>query len=311
MKARTLSLLAAGAATLIATTPAVATLTGIVVVAEPQEPDLVVCSVYARFGEPDDHLVAVCGTAASPLEISVTGGAFYQHPFGTDRAPHEDLVAAFPSLAWDTFVTIGLDSNSGDDNAFLGPFWPGFGPGTLTMSDAGWFITPSDPQGAPDVDGRVLLGRFTYDGIAIEGRILVQFITGGVPMQASVAFCHGTAGPCIDGDLDGNNLVTIDDFLVLLAAWGGVDCPADIDGDGVVGITDFLLLLANWTVFSGVPTGAGVDADLNRDGVVNIFDLLILLSCRGAVSPGCEVADLDGDGWVGATDLVLLIANWT
>ena len=309
MKVRTLSL-AAGAATFIATTPATATLTGIVVAAEPQEPDLVVCRVYARFNKPDDHLVAVWGTAASPLEVSVTGGGFYQHPFGSDTAPHEVLLATFPSLAWDTFVTIGLGANSGDDNTLLMPPWPGFGPSTLATSDSGWFITPSDAQGAPDADGHVLLGQFTYDGTAIEGRMLVQFITGGVHMRASVRFCHGTAGPCIDGDLDGNNLVTIDDFLVLLAAWGGVDCPADIDGDGVVGITDFLLLLGNWTVFSVVPTGAGVHADLNGDGVVNIFDLLILLGCQGPAVGDCVVADIDGDGSVGATDLVLLIANW-
>jgi len=36
-----------------------------------------------------------------------------------------------------------------------------------------------------------------------------------------------------------------------LAAWGPCpappdDCPADLDGDGLVGITDFLILLGNW-----------------------------------------------------------------
>ena len=311
MKVRTLSLVA-GAATFLATTPAAATLTGIVVAAEPQEPDLVACRVYARFSKPDDHLVAVWGTAASPLEVSVIDGGFYQHPLGSDTAPNEVLVATFPSLAWDTFVTIGLGSNSGDDNTLLLPPWPGFGPSTLTTTNSGWFTTPSDAQGAPDGDGRVLLGQFTYDGTAIEGRMLVQFVTGGVHMQASVVFCNGLAGACIDGDLDGNNLVTIEDFLALLGDWGACKaCPADIDGDGVVGITDFLLLLGNWTVFSVVPTGAGVDADLNGDGVVNIFDLLILLGCQGPAVGECVVADIDGDGSVGATDLVLLIANWT
>ncbi len=312
MKATTLGL-AAGTAALIATNPAVATLTGIVVVAEPQAPDLVVCNVYAQFSEPDDHLVAVSGTASSPLEVSVTGGEFYQHPFGSDTAPFAHLLVLFPDLAWDTFVTIGIESNPGGDNTFMMPPWPGFEPSTLTTTDSGWFITPSDTQGAPDDDGRVLLGRFTYDGTAINGRMLVQFITGGVHMQAAVGFCHGNqAGPCIEGDLDGNNLVTIDDFLALLADWGPCKgCPADIDGDGEVGINDFLTLLGNWTTFSVVPTGAGVDADLNRDGVVNVADLLILLQCQGPATGACEVADIDGDGSVGATDLALLIANWS
>ncbi len=54
------------------------------------------------------------------------------------------------------------------------------------------------------------------------------------------------------GDIDGDGIVGINDFLALLAAWGPCPappqaCPADLDGDNVVGITDFLLVLANWT----------------------------------------------------------------
>ncbi len=56
----------------------------------------------------------------------------------------------------------------------------------------------------------------------------------------------------IAGDLDGDCIVGISDFLGLLAAWGPCPapcppaCPADLDGDCEVGIGDFLLLLANW-----------------------------------------------------------------
>ena len=54
------------------------------------------------------------------------------------------------------------------------------------------------------------------------------------------------------GDLDGDGIVAIVDFLALLDAWGTcpadpAQCPADLDGDGAVGITDLLMLLANWT----------------------------------------------------------------
>ncbi len=57
----------------------------------------------------------------------------------------------------------------------------------------------------------------------------------------------------IPGDLDGDGLVGITDFLLLLAAWGPCpepcppSCAADLDGDCTVGITDFLALLANWS----------------------------------------------------------------
>ena len=52
-------------------------------------------------------------------------------------------------------------------------------------------------------------------------------------------------------DIDGDGVVGITDFLLLLADWGPCPappeyCPADLDGDGVVGIKDFLLLLASW-----------------------------------------------------------------
>ncbi len=55
------------------------------------------------------------------------------------------------------------------------------------------------------------------------------------------------------GDLDGDGLVGITDFLALLAAWGPcpdpcpLTCPADLAGDCKVGSADFLLLLANWS----------------------------------------------------------------
>jgi hypothetical protein len=52
-------------------------------------------------------------------------------------------------------------------------------------------------------------------------------------------------------DLDGDGLVGITDFLLLIAAWGpcaggGEPCPADLDCDGGVSVTDFLVLLARW-----------------------------------------------------------------
>ena len=49
---------------------------------------------------------------------------------------------------------------------------------------------------------------------------------------------------CDASDLDGDGLVGINDFLLLLAAWGTPD--ADGTGDGDTGIADFLLLLSQW-----------------------------------------------------------------
>ena len=62
---------------------------------------------------------------------------------------------------------------------------------------------------------------------------------------------NGTPDECESllcaGDLDGDGVVGIVDFLALLAAWGpNPGHPADLDGDGVVGIVDFLALLGAW-----------------------------------------------------------------
>ena len=50
------------------------------------------------------------------------------------------------------------------------------------------------------------------------------------------------------GDANGDGVVGIGDFLLVLAQWGPCPpgCFADIDDDGTVGILDFLLVLANW-----------------------------------------------------------------
>jgi glucose/arabinose dehydrogenase len=63
---------------------------------------------------------------------------------------------------------------------------------------------------------------------------------------------NGIPDECDDpADLDGDGTVGVNDFLLLLAAWGTCpdppeECPADLDGDGSVGVTDFLWLLGAW-----------------------------------------------------------------
>jgi hypothetical protein len=53
--------------------------------------------------------------------------------------------------------------------------------------------------------------------------------------------------PICLGDIDGNESVSVTDFLALLAAWGpNPGHPADLNNDGVVNVLDFLALLANW-----------------------------------------------------------------
>jgi hypothetical protein len=53
-------------------------------------------------------------------------------------------------------------------------------------------------------------------------------------------------GPTCPADIDGNGAVDVNDFLMLLAAWGSTGGPEDINGDGAVDVQDFLELLAAW-----------------------------------------------------------------
>ncbi len=53
-----------------------------------------------------------------------------------------------------------------------------------------------------------------------------------------------------------------------------------------------------------------ITGDLNGDGVVDVSDLLILLAAWGGCPLNTCPADLNGDGIVDVSDLLILLANW-
>ncbi len=67
--------------------------------------------------------------------------------------------------------------------------------GSSTLQDAAWAIAPDDEQGDPfnpkyfAGDGRLLIGQFsTLDGSAIQGTMLLQFISNGMAWQSIETF---------------------------------------------------------------------------------------------------------------------------
>ncbi len=149
------SILAGLGGSLILTGSATADYTGLKVVMKPNEFGIFVANVYATFtGDAGDFISAVAGTPIYPMRVTINKGTFYQHPEGTDRAPSGFLVNnAFPSLAYDSFVTIGKKRSVGDATG-LTPGWPGFGPSDLPpLNDPGTTVatakTPPSKQAHP------------------------------------------------------------------------------------------------------------------------------------------------------------------
>ncbi len=167
MKVTTLSLLAGAGGALILTGTAPAEFAGVKVVQKPGglEHGLVTLNVYAVFDRPDDEFIAVAGTPDNPLSIRVFGGDFFQHPQGaTLTAPFlQFLPGNPPTLAYDTFVTIGTKTNDLFSTLDDVSTTPGlaFQDDRIETTNAAWFILPSGPGngglGAPNANGQVLL----------------------------------------------------------------------------------------------------------------------------------------------------------
>jgi hypothetical protein len=226
MKMKTLAVLAGITAPLIATAGVQAGFVGVTVVSKAGAETsggaaIFVCNVYANFdNEGNDIIGAVAGTPDQALTISVQNGTFYNTPgAGSDQAPTTFLVGIFPSLAYDSFFSIGVkvvgtapDAQPAD-NLILAP---GDFPGGLqgaSVSTTNWSyavsptleIPPDPPFPNPQADpwdpvygsgpggiGSILLGQFsTVDGTGIQGSFVVQYNPdGGAAEQTFVSWEH-------------------------------------------------------------------------------------------------------------------------
>lgn len=120
--------------------------------------------IYAELGA-GDRVDAVYGNAANPMDIS-SSSSFYQNPFGggNSTAINPLLYGSFPSLMYDSWITIGLEDQN--DNALgsqgidYGNFEAG---GNLYTDDGAIYVTPDESQGQ-EVGGRVLIAQLTSAG---------------------------------------------------------------------------------------------------------------------------------------------------
>jgi hypothetical protein len=178
----------------------------------------------------------------------------------------------------------GTSVDVSGDMAIVGaPFDDDFGSGSGSA-----YVYRYDGLGWSDIGKMMPLGGAQFDfvgySVGIDGLTSIVGAGGDSTLGSSAGAFHafngftgtdcngnGTADDCeilagdvpdtngngvpdgcdLTGDIDGDGLVGINDFLALLGAWGPCGdcgaCPADLDGDCQVGIDDFLLLLGAWT----------------------------------------------------------------
>jgi predicted outer membrane repeat protein len=143
-------------------------------------------------------------------------------------------------------------------------------------------IADFDLDGDPD-----LVGAVRNEANEPTTRVVRNDQNGGAQLTLATAIDLGTGGDTevlLSGDVDGDGLPDLVVLNPTAAAEGlptlgivlnSTSCPGDIDGDGIVGVVDFLALLLAWG------PNPGHIADLDGDGVVGVVDFLALLAAWG------------------------------
>ena len=154
--------------------------------------------LYVTTVASDDFVSAVYGNDVDTLTMASDSG-WYQHPFGSHLAQNNDpaFFETFPNLAYDSWVTIGVDGPTvGGENlvntvgasgasGWVAQFESG---NAVVMDDAvggSWFILNGGTNGVAGDDLRVLVAQLTTAG-TLSGQLNVQVFEGGDNDNASL-----------------------------------------------------------------------------------------------------------------------------
>ena len=124
--------------------------------------------VYAVLPTAQHSLHAVFAAEEHVLNVATTG-SFYQHQYGSSSSldVNEAIVNIEPSLAFDSWVTVGAENSDNNNLWTIGVDYNNFLAGNeLTVTDGAWFVVPTDVQAAAAVGNKVLLMQLTTDGTA-------------------------------------------------------------------------------------------------------------------------------------------------
>lgn len=156
-----------------------------------ETPDGTQYRMYVETPNPTDFLSAVIGETSNSTLIQ-SSLPIYRSGLNSDVTPNfvnPSLFAVFPSLEWESWVTIGISNNMIDPDQSLVALVPAttdwmeeFNAGNgVTMEGEfgdGWYILPNVSNGVSGDDQRVLVGQFTTAGV-LSGQMFVQIFPEG------------------------------------------------------------------------------------------------------------------------------------
>ena len=131
--------------------------------------------LYAQLLDANKDIHAIFGDAVNPLSI-ISTAPFYQHPYGgySTSSINEQIFTVEPSLAYDSWITLGYANSENNDVWDIGMSFTGFnGGGNISTDNGAWFLLPTDEKCDANSLGLVLLGQFTSTGI-VSGTLNVQ-----------------------------------------------------------------------------------------------------------------------------------------
>ena len=252
--------------------------------------------VYALCESADDFVSSVSGDADFPTTV-VSDGDVFQSDLGGALGSdiNNSLMSFFPSLAFDSFVTIGLTEGATSTEGTINSLNSDSNPWQFNFENDGnviiddqvggsWFIFNGETNGIAGEDFRVLLAQITTTG-TLSGSMYVQFFEEGSvenELRVFIDFSSACVGP--------------DDTTDCTYPDAGVDCDGnclvDTDGDGVCdsqeipGCTDSEACNYSMDATDEDASCTYALAGYDCDGVCN-FDMDNDGICDEFESPGC------------------------
>lgn len=155
--------------------------------------------LYVTLPGPDDVVTTVFGDIQHPTAL-LTSTSWYQSNEGGQFpcANNPLLFDLFPELPYDSWLTIGIDGPpngaEGEDcpqvvmssgSPFATEFENGSGFVIDDLIGSAWFVVPTNTNGDPDENGRVLVAQLTTDG-DLDGVLHLQVLPGGLGALAQI-----------------------------------------------------------------------------------------------------------------------------